>query len=302
MPLSSTTLRSRAAAPTPIGSRRPKLATIGHAPSSVSLEVAGQRSAVERCRSTKTLGRHHQCELTAHAEPDDADRAGALRHRLHVIAGGEDVVEGAAPLGEQLAEDPGDAASAAAARVHVRRDRDESRRGDPRRRRLVVRAVPDRVVHHDHARPGALAVGHAEQCIDRAVRGVDPDRRHVRQSTEPSRYSGRSPYMAMRLFLLYVVVELAVIVALASTIGFGWTVLAAARDLRGRPRAGRLAGQASHPPAAVRPDRRHGAGRGGRQRARRARHRARRRSPVWPAPSSVRCCCCRRPARPHVRW
>jgi UPF0716 protein FxsA len=32
--------------------------------------------------------------------------------------------------------------------------------------------------------------------------------------------------MAMRLFLVYVVVELAVIVALTSTIGFGWTVLA----------------------------------------------------------------------------
>jgi UPF0716 protein FxsA len=32
--------------------------------------------------------------------------------------------------------------------------------------------------------------------------------------------------MAMRLFLMYLVVELAVIVALASTIGFGWTVLA----------------------------------------------------------------------------
>jgi UPF0716 protein FxsA len=32
--------------------------------------------------------------------------------------------------------------------------------------------------------------------------------------------------MAMRLFLTYVVVELAVIVALTSTIGFGWTVLA----------------------------------------------------------------------------
>jgi UPF0716 protein FxsA len=32
--------------------------------------------------------------------------------------------------------------------------------------------------------------------------------------------------MAMRLFLIYVVVELAVIVALTSTIGFGWTVLA----------------------------------------------------------------------------
>jgi UPF0716 protein FxsA len=31
--------------------------------------------------------------------------------------------------------------------------------------------------------------------------------------------------MAMRLFVLYAVVELAVIVALTSTIGFGWTVL-----------------------------------------------------------------------------
>ena len=31
--------------------------------------------------------------------------------------------------------------------------------------------------------------------------------------------------MAMRLFLVYAVVELAVLVALASTIGFGWTVL-----------------------------------------------------------------------------
>ncbi|HEX2285778.1 MAG TPA: FxsA family protein, partial [Mycobacterium sp.] len=32
--------------------------------------------------------------------------------------------------------------------------------------------------------------------------------------------------MAMRLFLLYAVLELAVIVALASTIGLGWTVVA----------------------------------------------------------------------------
>jgi UPF0716 protein FxsA len=32
--------------------------------------------------------------------------------------------------------------------------------------------------------------------------------------------------MAMRLFLIYTVVELAVVVALVSTIGFGWTVLA----------------------------------------------------------------------------
>ncbi|MGE2833388.1 FxsA family protein [Mycobacterium sp. SMC-4] len=31
--------------------------------------------------------------------------------------------------------------------------------------------------------------------------------------------------MAMRLFLIYALVELAVVVALASTIGFGWTVL-----------------------------------------------------------------------------
>ncbi len=34
--------------------------------------------------------------------------------------------------------------------------------------------------------------------------------------------------MAMRLFLIYAVVELAVLVALVSTIGFGWTVLAVA--------------------------------------------------------------------------
>ena len=67
-------------------------------------------------------------------------------------------------------------------------------------------------------------------------------------------------YMAMRLFLLYVVVELAVIVALASTIGFGWTVACAARDVRARARAGRLAGRAPHSPAPVRPDHaRHGA-------------------------------------------
>ena len=32
--------------------------------------------------------------------------------------------------------------------------------------------------------------------------------------------------MAMRLFLIYLVVELAVVVALVSTIGFGWTVVA----------------------------------------------------------------------------
>ena len=58
--------------------------------------------------------------------------------------------------------------------------------------------------------------------------------------------------MAMRLFLIYALVELAVVVALVSTIGFGWTVLAAARHLRARPRAGRFAGQAPDSPAAVR--------------------------------------------------
>ena len=46
----------------------------------------------------------------------------------------------------------------------------------------------------------------------------------VRQ--EPHGLPKRWQNMAMRLFLIYVVVELAVIVALASTIGFGWTVLA----------------------------------------------------------------------------
>ena len=107
--------------------------------------------------------------------------------------------------------------------------------------------------------------------------------------------------MAMRLFLIYLVVELAVIVALASTIGFGWTVLA----LLGTFVVGlALAGsqvKRHHPPTAVRADRRHGAGRCGRQRARRAGHCAGLRSRVWPAPPSVRCCCYRRPAPPPAR-
>jgi UPF0716 protein FxsA len=44
-------------------------------------------------------------------------------------------------------------------------------------------------------------------------------------SAEPWRGAKRWHNMAMRLFALYAVIELAVIVALASTIGFGWTVL-----------------------------------------------------------------------------
>ena len=41
MCISSTTFSNLAAAPLPSGSRRPKLATIGQAPSSVVAEVAG---------------------------------------------------------------------------------------------------------------------------------------------------------------------------------------------------------------------------------------------------------------------
>jgi len=42
---------------------------------------------------------------------------------------------------------------------------------------------------------------------------------------EPGRLAVRWSRMAMRVFLVYVLVELAVLVALASTIGFGWTLL-----------------------------------------------------------------------------
>jgi UPF0716 protein FxsA len=42
---------------------------------------------------------------------------------------------------------------------------------------------------------------------------------------EPETLLGRWSCMVLRLFLIYVLVELAVVVALASTIGFGWTVL-----------------------------------------------------------------------------
>ena len=73
------------------------------------------------------------------------------------------------------------------------------------------------------------------QCIDRAIRGVDLTR-HVVNVRNPGEIRRRCTYMAMRLFLIYTVVELAVIVALASTIGFGWTVLLLLGDLRGRAR------------------------------------------------------------------
>ena len=45
------------------------------------------------------------------------------------------------------------------------------------------------------------------------------------RGAEPDAVAKRWQTMAMRMFLGYTIVELAVIVALASTIGFGWTVL-----------------------------------------------------------------------------
>ncbi len=145
-----------------------------------------------------------------------------------------------------------------------------------RRRRLVVGAVADRIVHHYYAWPGTLTVGDAQQCIDRATRSVDLDRRHVVNLRNQDGSSARSLYMAMRLFVLYAVIELAVIVALTSTIGFGWTVLALLGTFVLGPGAGRITGQAPHSPAPVRPDRVHGARSGDRQRARRTRYRSRR--------------------------
>ena len=73
-------------------------------------EIARQRGAVERRRGAKPLGRHHQCELATHTEAGDADGAGGLRQGEQVVAGGEDVVERTAALGQQLAQDAGDAA------------------------------------------------------------------------------------------------------------------------------------------------------------------------------------------------
>jgi len=49
--------------------------------------------------------------LAPQSETDD------LRRSLQMIAGGEDVFEGAAALGQQLAKDPGDATRPATARI-----------------------------------------------------------------------------------------------------------------------------------------------------------------------------------------
>ena len=66
----------------------------------------------------------------------------------------------------------------------------------------------------------------------------------------PQRRPGVGRAWRCGCFLVYAVVELAVLVALASTIGFGWTVLLLARHLPGRPRTGRFPGYAGISPAA----------------------------------------------------
>ena len=68
-------------------------------------------------------------------------------------------------------------------------------------------------------------------CAAASTRSTAPSRssrlsvRHAVNLRNRSLHPVRSLFMAMRLFLLYTVIELAVIVALVSTIGFGWTVL-----------------------------------------------------------------------------
>jgi hypothetical protein len=95
-----------------------------------------------------------------------------------VVAGGQHVVQRPSTFGEQLAHHLGDAARPAAASEQVRRQRDVSGRSNMAVDRFFVRSVADGVMNHDHAWPGALAVGDVEQGVDRAGRGVDLDCRH----------------------------------------------------------------------------------------------------------------------------
>ena len=62
-------------------------------------------------------------------------------------------------------------------------------------------------------------------CADWTRRTSESSSRPRSRLTEPSGVPMRWQNMAMRFFLIYALVELAVVVALASTIGFGWTVL-----------------------------------------------------------------------------
>lgn len=146
-----------------------------------------------------------------------------------MVAGGEDVVEGAAVLLQRLTEHPGDAPRPPAARVQVRGDGDETRLRDPRRGGLVVGAVADGVVHHDHTGPRPVTGGILRRASigppGASMRTVVTVVVMVPECTEPRKPSRRWRCMAMRLFLLYAVVETAVLVALVSAIGLGWTLL-----------------------------------------------------------------------------
>jgi hypothetical protein len=98
---------------------------------------------------------------------------------VQVIAGGQNVVQGAAPLRHQLPHDSGDAADAATPRVHVRGQRHVARPGDALVCGRHIRPVADRVVDHHHTGPGALTLGKVQQRIDRSDGGVDLNRRHT---------------------------------------------------------------------------------------------------------------------------
>ena len=106
--------------------------------------------------------------------------------------------------------------------------------------------------------------------------------------------------MAMRLFLIYVVVELAVVVALVSTIGFGWTCCCCSgtfvvgfalagsqvkRHIR-RLRSGLTAATQGAVTDSVLV----------------ALGTVLVVVPGLASSASARCCCCRRPAPPPVRW
>ena len=103
----------------------------------------------------------------------------ASRHGEQVIPCGEDVVERAAALGQQLAKDAGDAARPPAAGEHVRRDRDVARCGHLSRDPLVVGPVADRIVNEHHAGKRSTAVGNTAQRVDWPAGGVDRDGFHV---------------------------------------------------------------------------------------------------------------------------
>ncbi|COX25684.1 Uncharacterised protein [Mycobacterium tuberculosis] len=60
--------------------------------------MARQWSAVKGRGGAKTSGRQDKRKLTAHAKAHNANPTGAFWHGQQVIAGGQDVIERAAPL------------------------------------------------------------------------------------------------------------------------------------------------------------------------------------------------------------